>query len=179
VTLADPSDPAETTYAVVELSFDAFYRAEYRAVVRLCAALCGRRDVAEELAQDAFLAAHQRWASVRAYGHPEAWVRRVALNRALSTLRRRTTEARLLLRLGNERPRLVELSRAEDELWSAVRALPRRQAQVLALVFVEDRSVRAIADVLGCDEDTVRTHLRRGRLTLREQLGEEEHADEQ
>jgi hypothetical protein len=35
VTLADPPDPAETTYAVVELSFGAFYRAEYRAVIQL------------------------------------------------------------------------------------------------------------------------------------------------
>lgn len=93
-------------------------------------------------------------------------MRRVALNRALSSLRRRSIETRLLLRLRHERERTLELPASEAELWKAVRALPHRQAQVIALAFLEDRSVTDIAHVLGCDENTVRTHLRRGRLAL-------------
>jgi len=56
VTVADSSEPIDA-YAQGTIAFDAFYQAEYPSVVRLAAALCGRRDLAEELAQDAFLAA--------------------------------------------------------------------------------------------------------------------------
>jgi RNA polymerase sigma-70 factor, ECF subfamily len=169
VTVAEPSEPIRA-YAQADTAFDAFYVAEYPSVVRLLVALCGRRDVAEELTQDAFVAAHQRWHNVGTYERPGAWVRRVAMNRALSSLRRRTTEARLLVRLGRERERLIEMPTNESELWQAVRALPARQAQVIALTFLEDRSVAEVAELLGCDENTVRTHLRRARESLASKL---------
>jgi RNA polymerase sigma-70 factor (ECF subfamily) len=171
VTVAESSEPIDP-YVHLAVAFEAFYAAEYPSVVRLAAALCGRRDLAEEVAQDAFLAAHQRWSSVGAYEQPGAWVRRVALNRSLSSLRRRATEARLVMRLRGDRARTIELSEPEIEVWKAVRALPPRQAQVLALTFLEDRSVAEIANILGCDENTVRTHLRRGRMTLSNHLGQ-------
>jgi DNA-directed RNA polymerase specialized sigma24 family protein len=52
---------------------------------------------------------------------------------------------------------------------------------VLALAFVEDRSVADIASILGCGEETVRTHLRRGRLRVATLLGldEPDHRDEE
>ena len=46
------------------VSFSAFYEAEYRPMVRLAVALVGRRDVAEELVQDAFVTLHGRWDSI-------------------------------------------------------------------------------------------------------------------
>jgi DNA-directed RNA polymerase specialized sigma24 family protein len=45
-------------FSVTVESFAAFYEAEYRRMVRLAVALVGRRDVAEELVQDAFLTLH-------------------------------------------------------------------------------------------------------------------------
>ena len=161
----------------VKPSFDVFYAREYAGVVRLAFALTGRTDVAEELAQDAFLACHQRWSQVSAYESPAGWVRRVATNRAISSTRRRMTEVRLLGRLGRERPAQPGLEPADAELWALVRRLPRRQAQVLVLAFLEDRSVRDIAELLDVGEESVRTHLRRGRDALRRTLGEEDADD--
>jgi RNA polymerase sigma-70 factor (ECF subfamily) len=151
-------------------SFEHFYRSEYAAVVRLAFTLTGRRDLAEELAQDGFLAAHRNWARVSGYDDPPAWVRRVVANRSTSSGRRHLTGLRLVARLSRERPAEPELSEPTHELWSLVRALPKRQAQVLALTFLEDRSVADVAAVLGCGEETIRTHLRRGRQTLAAQL---------
>lgn len=147
-------------------TFEVFYRAEYAAVVRLAYVLTGRRDLAEELAQESFLAAHRRWDTVSSYDDQAGWVRRVVTNRCVSLARRRGTEARLLARLGRERSSHPSADARSEELWVLVRALPRRQAQVLALAFLEDRSVRDISRVLGCGEESVRTHLRRGRATL-------------
>jgi len=52
-----------------------------------------------------------------------------------------------------------------------VRKLPDRQAQAVALYYLEDCSVAEIALALGCAEATVRVHLHRGRQTLGRALG--------
>lgn len=155
-----------------DASFEAFYRAEYGAVVRLAHALVGRRDIAEELAQEGFLACHQRWATVSTFESPAWWVRRVVTNRCVSSGRRHLTELRLLARLGRERPTEPAMSVDSTELWSVVRTLPKRQRQVLALAFVEDLGVADIAELLGIGEESVRTHLRRGRAAVAARLKE-------
>ena len=162
----------------VPLSFDEFYAAEYSAVVRVAFVLTGRLNVAEELAQEAFLAAFRRWDSIARYERPDAWLRRVVVNRSVSAWRRATTEARLVARLSRERAREPAFDAPDDEVWEAVRSLPIRQRQVVALVTIDDLSVAAIAEILGCTEDSVRTHLRRARQRLAELLGETENHDE-
>lgn len=158
-------------------SFDAFYRAHYAPMVRLAYALTGRLDLAEELAQDAFVACHRRWSQVSHYDNPVAWLRRILTNHCVSSGRRHLTELRLLTRLRNERPTDPGLADHTELLWSAIRGLPRRQAQSLALAFVDDLSVSGIAEVLGIGEESVRTHLRRGRAALAAKLQEERDVD--
>ena len=153
--------------------FEEFYAANYAGAVRLAVALVGRWDIAEELAQDTFVALHARWSRISEYESPEGWVRRVLVNHAVSALRRRSIEARLLLRLANERHHDIETAPADEELWRLVAALPKRQAQVTALTYVEGLSAAEVATVLGCEEGTVRTHLRRARTTLADRLGVE------
>ena len=150
--------------------FEAFYRSQYGAVVRLAYTLTGRRDLAEELAQDGFLAAHRNWAKVGGYEDPAAWVRRVVTNRCVSSGRRHLTALRLAAALSRERPPDPDLTDESAELWGMVRNLPKRQAQVVTLAFLEDLDVASIASLLGCGEETVRTHLRRGRRALAERL---------
>ena len=61
---------------------------------------------------------------------------------------------------------------AEDEVfWREVRALPKRQAQAIALHYLEDRSIADIAEILECAEGTVKVHLFKGRARLSDRLG--------
>src|SRR5450755_3344767 len=83
------AEPGVDWTALAGDTFADFYEAQYRAVVRLAAALVGRWDVAEELVQDAFIALYPRWTRISSYDAPDAWLRRVVLNRALSSLRTR------------------------------------------------------------------------------------------
>ena len=171
----DDTEPVGTgDHSVRIVSFPAFYEAEYRAMVRLATALVGRRDVAEELVQDAFVSLHGRWDQVSKYQSPEGWLRRVVINRSMSALRRRAVEVRLLGRLSRLRERHSASPEVEGEIWQAVAALPKRQAQVIALMFVDDLTVTEIAAVLECEENTVRTHLRRARQSLAAHLGLED-----
>jgi RNA polymerase sigma-70 factor, ECF subfamily len=150
--------------------FEHFYLREYRGVVELAYALSGNRAGAEDIAQEAFLRAHRDWPRVGRYQHPGAWVRRVAANLATSTLRRRLIEARALARFWAREPSLVELPASQADFWRAVRSLPRRQAQAIALHYLEDLSVMEVARVLGCAEGTVKAHLHTGRQTLARRL---------
>jgi RNA polymerase sigma factor (sigma-70 family) len=145
------------------LTFDDFYKKEYRHVLGLAFVLTGNQWVAEDTAQEAFTAAFRRWDSIVAYDSPGAWVRRVLCNRAASVLRRRVREAKALVRLAGRTQAYLELDEGDEAFWQAVRRLPSRQAQAVALYYMEDYSVREIAEVLDCSEGTVKTHLSRAR----------------
>jgi len=165
------TDPGETSSGLpIVASFESFYERQYASSVRLARALVGRWDLAEELAQDAFVELHRRWDRVSEYESPEGWIRRVVTHRAVSSLRRRSIEARLVLRLANERQARSWPADSDDEVWAAVAKLPKRQAQVTALTYADGLSPAEIADVLACDEATVRTHLRRARIALSQRL---------
>ncbi len=155
---------------VVAVSFAEFYRQNYRSVVGIVYALSGSPVAAEELTQDAFLRAHHRWDDLSGHANREAWVKRVAINLARSWLRRRVVEVRVLARLGRERPVVEPMSESADQLWDAVRGLPRQQAAAIALRYHDDRSIDDIALVLECSPATVRVHLHRGRRALATQL---------
>jgi RNA polymerase sigma-70 factor (ECF subfamily) len=155
--------------------FEPFYLREFRAVTALAYVLSGSRLAAEDIAQEAFLAAHRDWARVGGYDQPGAWVRRVAANMALRWSRRRLLEARALARaaLGGRGSAVAELPARDAEVWAAVRRLPRRQAQAVALHYLAGYPLREIAELLGCSQGTVKTHLHRARGALSAWLEEE------
>jgi hypothetical protein len=68
----------------VRADFDSFYRAELPRLVALARALCGAA-LAEDVAQEAMLAAYRRWKHVRDLASPAEWVRRTCANVAAAT----------------------------------------------------------------------------------------------
>ncbi|MBI5157164.1 MAG: SigE family RNA polymerase sigma factor [Acidimicrobiia bacterium] len=155
--------------------FDRFYAREFPKMVNVAYALSGSRMAAEDLAQEAMIAAYRRWDEVGRLERPGGWARRVVLNRAASAYHRRKAEARALLRLAPLRGGTpAPLSEDTAGFWRAVRRLPRRQAEAIALHYLEDASVAEIATVMGCAENTVKVHLHRGRNALCAMLGLEE-----
>ncbi|HVE91345.1 MAG TPA: sigma-70 family RNA polymerase sigma factor [Actinomycetota bacterium] len=153
-------------------SFEDFYGQEAPGVLAVAYALSGSKWAAEEITQDAFLAAHRRWDEVSALEQPRAWVRRVAINMCASLTRRRLAEARAVTRLtSRDRPSVSELPQEDTEVWAAIRSLPRRQALVTVLFYIEDQSISQIAKQLGCAEGTVKAHLHRARGSLGKKLG--------
>ena len=122
----------------------------------------------EDLAQDAFIAARQNWAEVGNYPSPGAWIRRVIANKSVSRYRRIQVERRALPRLWRrptgDTPQEVAAEAAD--IWVAVRRLPKRQAQVIALTYLEGHSLSEIGEILGCSPLTAKTHRQRGKQAL-------------
>lgn len=153
--------------------FERFYEREYRSVVGLAYALSGSRSSAEDIAQEAFIAAHKKWGEVGAYEKPEAWVRRVVSNLSVSRFRRRASEVKALTRLAgfrSDNASIGELPAEADHFWREVRRLPKRQAQAVALHYLEDYAVKDIAQILECSPNTVKVHLHKARQTLADRL---------
>jgi RNA polymerase sigma-70 factor (ECF subfamily) len=156
--LAPPPSPAL-------MDFEAFYRQEFARLVVLARILAGPA-LAEDVAQEAMLVAFSRWEAVRRFESPAGWVRTVCLHKTVSMLRRRGVEQRLLRQLGSFRSDLASVAGEDEWFWRAVRALPPRQAQTVALYYGLDLPVAEVALALDCAEGTVKVHLARARASL-------------
>jgi RNA polymerase sigma-70 factor, ECF subfamily len=149
--------------------FAGFYKASYQRLLGQLFAVTGDLAEAENVLQEAYARAFARWAQVRAYDFPEAWVRRVALNLAAMAARRLRRRTAALLRLGP--PSAVpELSSELLDLHKALRALPLGQRQVIVLHHLVGLPVEEVARELGVPTGTVKSRLARGRRALAQVL---------
>lgn len=177
--LAAPAASGHGGRVIADAAFEAFYRAERRRILAVVVLLTGDQAAAEDIVQDAFAAALRRWGTISGYDRPGDWVKRVAVNRAISRFRRGRNERVALERAGRRAEGLGagEGDRgavdADDPLWRAVRRLPGRQAQVIALMYVDDLSVEQVAATLGCSAGAVKSHLHRAKRHLAAALGQE------
>ncbi|CAN5637686.1 SigE family RNA polymerase sigma factor [soil metagenome] len=169
-------EPTELELVFDASDFEEFFTREYPRLVVLLTAVTGRRGVAEEIAQEALIRAHQRWRRVSRYERPTAWVRRVALNLASNQRARQRTEDRTLRRLGDQRTSEGP-DDGDDGFWALVRQLPDRQGAAVALYYLEDRPVAEVAAILGCAEGTAKAHLHKGRASLARLLDHPEAPD--
>jgi len=157
-------------------SFEFFYEQQRRPLIALAFAVSGSRIAAEDLAQEALIAAFEAWDEIRSKDNPGTWVRRILLNKAASSYRRKLTEVRALARRPHD-PGVTsfpDVTGEIDRIWTEVRRLPRRQVQVIALTHIEGLNQVEIADTLGISKESVNTHLRRARQTLARTLNVEE-----
>jgi RNA polymerase sigma-70 factor (sigma-E family) len=150
--------------------FRGFFAQHYERLCRLGFLLTGDPAQAEDLAQDALVRTWRRWRLVRKPDNPEAYARKVLVNRHRSLLRRTLVEARYRSRDHPDQAYRDEHREDVIVLWAATRRLPLRQRTVLVLRYYEDLSEAEIARVLGIPAGTVKTLARRGLARLRRSL---------
>ena len=143
--------------------FDDFYRSEFEPVRRAVYLLSGDAQLAEDATQEAFARALARWRRVRAHPVPGGWVTTTAMNVARRQLRRRHEPAVL-------EPIAEPNGIDAVAVRHAIRALPPRQQEAVALHYLLDMPVAAVASAMGVDAGTVKTHLSRARAALAEAL---------
>jgi RNA polymerase sigma-70 factor (ECF subfamily) len=156
-----------------DIEFQEFYEANYGRIVAMVTAVLGDRDQAEDVAQEAFARALTRWSRIGGYELPEAWVRRVALRIATDSGRRFRRAIMVSVKLAAQR-RPPEPgpgdSFAFTDLGAALRRLPIREREVLALRYLADLPVETIARERGLPVGTVKTRLAAGRAHLEAEL---------
>jgi RNA polymerase sigma-70 factor (ECF subfamily) len=153
-------DEGEDDSVRVDDGFGAFYRTEAEGVFRTVYLLTRDPALAEDATQEAFARALERWRRLQGQAWVGGWVTRTAINVAKRGLRHR------------DPPRADPHGSGADadatiDLWRGVSRLPPRQQEAVILYYRDDRPVEEIAQILGCREGTVRTHLARARASLR------------
>jgi RNA polymerase sigma-70 factor (ECF subfamily) len=146
-------------------SFDEFYRTTSVRLVRYGYAVTGDLAEAQDLVQEAYTRAWQRWRTVAEHPNPEGWVRLVVTRLATDRWRRLGRWRAALLRSGP-----TEYARPPSEdavmLTAALRGLPVAHRQALALHYLLDLPVAEIAAEAGVAVNTVKSWLSRGRAGL-------------
>jgi RNA polymerase sigma-70 factor (ECF subfamily) len=147
---------------------------ETRAVYRTCLRILGRPHDAEDVTQEAFMAAYRSIGGFRGDGSLRGWILRIATRQAFRRLSQRRPTADLdavaepLMADGSEEPAGVVLAseRARD-VRGAVASLAEPYREVVALRFFGELSLAEVAEATGRPLNTVKTHLRRGLDRLR------------
>ncbi len=157
--------------------FEWVFRSSYASVLRTTSLILHDRGRAEEVTQDAFLRLCERWRSIQAVEHPEAWVRQVAVRAAV----RAAKQTRLRTAAPPEDDQPVWDDLPDLDLARAVGSLAPQQRAVVALFYLDDLPVEDVARHLGVSTSTVKQHLFRARTRLAALLSESvevtSHAD--
>ena len=146
-------------------------RWEYHPVLALSYALAGSLRAAQDVAHDAFVKTRRNWEAVDAPA-PATFVRRLAVHTAGSLGGRLAVAWH---RLSHPAPRRFppenQMEPADQRFWKTLRRCRPRQAQVLALHYVEHLGLDDLARILGCSFLAAGRDLHSGQLALRRRLG--------
>jgi RNA polymerase sigma-70 factor, ECF subfamily len=143
---------------------------------RVALGVLRRREDAEDVAQEAFLAARRGFAALRDRDRFRAWLVRtafrLALNRQRGDRRRLRREDAAAVTDGVVESVEDEVARTEvrRRVGEAVDALPEKLRVVTVLAAIEGHDVREVARLIGLPEGTVKSRLHLARKTLAESL---------
>jgi len=155
--------------------FAELFRAEYPGLVRELGLILGDRALAEEVAAEGFVELWRKWTHVAGYDRPGAWVRHVAVRKAGRARWRRSRRPALEIAAFEHGAPAAD---PDVDLANALRQLPAAQRTAVVLHHLGGWSTAEIAQVLGCADVTVRSHLSRGRQRLAVLLAAPNHRSE-
>jgi RNA polymerase sigma-70 factor (ECF subfamily) len=147
-----------------------------RMVYSLALRVTGETGVAEEVAQDSFLALFRQLATdadrLESEDHIRFWLRRVTIQRATDALRKRARQPEAAAEEWMEEPHGEENTEALNAavialLEELLRALPEAMRVAVVLRYQEEMSPPEIATLLGQPLATVKSNLQRGLQLLR------------
>jgi RNA polymerase sigma-70 factor (sigma-E family) len=152
-TAADPADQVT-----------ALYQAHALGLLRLAVIMLGERQAAEDVVQDAFLGLFRRWGALHDPERALAYVRSSVFNGCRTVLRKRARSQRFMLADpdAESAEALVVLGEEHREVLAALRRLPGRQREAVALRYCLDMPVGEVARVMGVAEGTVKSAASRG-----------------
>lgn len=141
-------------------------------LTRFATLLCRNHQEAEDLVQDTLASAYASWRRIETTDSPEAYVRRMLVNRHVSWWRRHRGRVESRAELPETAsPDHTDASALRDAVRRALGTLPPRQRAAVILRYYADYPDVEIAEALGCAEATVRSQISRALASLREATG--------
>ena len=181
-----PGDPSDQLAALLQRSglgdraaFEALYAATRSKLFAVSLRIVRERQLAEEVLQDSFVAIWNHAADyAQARSAPTTWMTAIVRNRSLDVLRRGAHETEdvdevMALNLVDESAspaRDLEAAEASHSIRDCLKELDAEQRQSVALAFYHGLSHSELADHMRKPLGTVKTHIRRGLLKLKDCL---------
>ena len=163
--------PERWSQRKADQSVELLFHAHYPRIVYTAFSMIGDWDLAEQLAQEAYLRLWRRW---RWISDPQAapmYLQRTVINLSRETIRRKVIERRALQTKGADRAAPPGPDPAAVvELRGAVAALPIRKRECVVLRFLLGLSEAETAEVLGISVGTVKSQTHKGLRLLRDRL---------
>lgn len=151
--------------------FGRFYERTYPAAVRLAYGIVGEQGLADDVAQDAYVAAFRARDGFRGDGPADAWLYRIVVNAAISALRRRRIRVIEPLPAAlpdrPDGPDGIASSIDRVVLADGLRRLDPRARSAIVLRYYLDLDYAAIGSILGTSADNVGAILSRSLDRLR------------
>ena len=142
----------------------------------ICLRYMGDKDLAEDILQDGFVTLFSKLDSYSGVGSFEGWARRVFVNTALMSLRKKdamknTEDVSVARNIASDDPTVIQKISYMD-LLKLITELPTGFRTVLNMYVIEGYSHKEIAESLGISETTSRSQLQRARMLLQSRIKE-------
>ena len=136
----------------------------------LLALCCGRKDEADDLAQDALVKAYLSCAGYQDKGKFRSWLFKIAYNtflnhKASQKVTQSIDEARTLASSSS-----ADFGFEHQDLYLALGTLPPKERSAITLFYLNGHNIKEIATITETSEDAVKKQLSRGRDKLKERL---------
>ena len=148
-----------------EGSFEVFFEAHYEVLLRAIYLVTGDRHEAEDLTQEAFAKAYERWDRIREMDNPAGYLYRASLNSYRSRRRRIATAAKRTLSVQASDP--ISDSDERDSIRRALAAVPREQREAVVLIEWLGMTSEEAGSALGISANATRVRLHRAKQSLR------------
>jgi RNA polymerase sigma-70 factor, ECF subfamily len=150
-------------------AFDELARTHLRAAYAVALAVLGRPADADDISQDAFVAALERIDECREPARFSGWLIRIVRNRALNALEKRKVRDADELSEHASDPQLGDVA-LRGQLLKALHTLSPIQREIVLLHDLDGWSHAELAETLGISEVNCRQHLFTARRALRVEL---------
>jgi len=155
--------------------FEVFIAENWEKSVRIAWRLTGEdREIAEDVAQEAFLKAHSAFSTFRHEAKLSTWFYRILVRQAANHRRWRGVRVKwqgLLEAMANVTSTPIPSDPfLQRSIASALTQLTAKQRSVFILTHLEGFTVSQAAQILGCATGTAKSHLHRALQSLRLEL---------
>lgn len=145
-------------------------------IYRVAVLLLKDRHWAEDISQEAFLAAYQNISQFNGSGSLRGWLLQITINLCRSKMRRASWKRLIFRDIADYELRSAEpgpeRTAEELSLMSEIQQLPYKYREAIVLHYYQALSVKEIGTVLSENEGTVKSKLSRGRKLLKAKLEE-------
>lgn len=145
------------------------------AVLNTAVRILRDRQKAQDVYQEVFMEIWRRWQKYDGKTKWQAYLYRVTVRKALKLARQPDAKTLSISYLETEVPVLnpqadTGAEELHNKILTCLKKLPQRQADVFTFSKIEGLKHREIADILGCSQQTIRTHLHRATKKIAKEL---------